>query len=99
MIKNDIDNFDKIAVRFTADWCGPCKQFAPTFDSVSNEFPELSVGTVNVGPEEGQALAQAYGILGIPAVIFLKKGQVIQLMAGNQPTEEVTKAFQKLKDA
>lgn len=100
MNKTFVDNFDKIAVRFTADWCGPCKQFAPTFDGVAeNEFPELSVGTVNVGTEEGQALAQAYGILGIPAVVFLKKGQVIHMMAGNQPTEEVTKAFQKLKDS
>lgn len=99
MTKESLTALEKVAVRFTADWCGPCKVFAPTFEKVAEEFKEdVSSVVINVGTEEGQALCQTYSVLGIPAVVFLRNGNVTNLMIGNQPTPEVQKAFQKLKD-
>lgn len=88
----------KKALRFTAEWCGPCKQFAPTCNTVAEEFPEIEYTVVNVGPDEGNALAQKYGVLGIPALVFLNDDEVVLTMAGNQPTPVVQAAFQTLKD-
>lgn len=100
MNKQQLNELEKVAVRFTADWCGPCKHFAPTFEAVAEEFKDdVSSVVVNVGTAEGQEICQAYGILGIPALVLLRKGNVVELMVGNQPTPEVQKLFQKLKDS
>lgn len=97
--KEILESLDKVAVRFTADWCGPCKHLAPTFDKVRDEFTDtISSMVVDVGLDEGKELCEVYGILGIPAVLFLKNGEVVSLMVGNQPTEEVRRRFQELKD-
>lgn len=99
LTKDDIAVLDKVAVRFTAEWCSPCKVFAPTFEKVAEEYKEdVSSMVINVGTSEGQDLAQAYGIHGIPAVAFLQKGQVSHLMIGNQSLETTKSEFEKLKN-
>ncbi|HEY0092514.1 MAG TPA: thioredoxin family protein [Flavobacterium sp.] len=90
---------NKEVIRFTADWCGPCKHFAPTFDKVSEEFKDsLKTTVADVGSLEGNDLARKYGILGIPAVVFLLDGEVVSVLGGNQPTQVVQEEFKKLQD-
>lgn len=99
MTKEELKKLDKVAIRFTADWCNPCKLFAPTFDKVAAEFQDsVSSVSINVGTTEGQDLAKEYGVLGIPAVVFVKQGNFFNNMAGNQPTEVVRKKFEELKN-
>ncbi|MBQ7384430.1 MAG: thioredoxin [Clostridia bacterium] len=80
IIKLTEENFDTeilkdgvvAVVDFYADWCGPCKMFAPVFEELANEKEDVVFGKVNV--DEAPALAQRFGVMSIPTVIVLKNG-------------------------
>lgn len=55
--------------RFTAEWCQPCKQFAPVFDRVV-EQNGLDAVVYDIETEEGMRKAQEYGVKSIPAVFI-----------------------------
>lgn len=75
------DNFDEtissgaVVVDFYADWCGPCKMFAPTFLEARNEY-EGRVSFVKVNVDDSRELAFRYKILSIPTIVFFKNGEV-----------------------
>jgi thioredoxin-like negative regulator of GroEL len=84
-----------LAIRFTADWCNPCKQFAPTFDAAAKDFPEVMKLVAPVG--EFGDLADDFEVRGIPCTVFIKDGQEVGRLNGSQPEEVVRKEFEKLK--
>ena len=55
---------------FSAPWCGPCRNFKPIMESVSNSIP---VRFVNV--DENPQLAAQYSVRSVPMLVFLKDGQ------------------------
>jgi len=69
--------------RFTAAWCGPCRQLAPIFEQFKTSFPNVSFETIDVdnSPEE----TQENFITSIPTVIFFKDGVAKQRFTGMQP--------------
>ena len=69
--------------RFTAAWCGPCRQLAPIFEQFKESFPNVSFETIDVdtSPEE----TQENFITSIPTVIFFKDGVAKQRFTGMQP--------------
>ena len=69
--------------RFTAAWCGPCRQLAPIFEQFKTSFPNVSFETIDVdtSPEE----TQENSITSIPTVIFFKDGGEKQRFTGMQP--------------
>lgn len=80
-VKITIDNFDEevlrstlpVIVDFYADWCGPCRMLAPELEAVAEELGNRAkVCKVNV--DEQGALANAYSVNAIPAVIVFKNG-------------------------
>ncbi|MEE8330974.1 MAG: thioredoxin [Acidimicrobiia bacterium] len=64
-----VDN-DVVLVDFWADWCGPCKSFAPTYNKVSTDHPEVVFGKVDT--EDQQELAQYFGIRSIPTLMIFR---------------------------
>ena len=67
-------------VDFWADWCGFCKQLAPIYDEVSENFPDILFAKVDVGVEMN--LAQKFGIQGIPAIKFFCFGKEVGSVTG-----------------
>ena len=69
--------------RFTAKWCGPCRQLAPAFDELANEFPNVSFETIDVdiSPEP----VQEYFITSVPTVIVEQDGKAVQRYVGLNP--------------
>ena len=69
--------------RFTAVWCGPCRQLAPIFEQFKSDFPNVSFETIDVdtSPEE----TQENFITSIPTVIFFKDDVAKQRFTGMQP--------------
>ncbi len=64
-----------VLVDFWADWCPPCKMIAPILEQISEEYDgKALVCKVNV--DENQSLAQKYGVMSIPTLIFFKDGEI-----------------------
>ena len=55
-----------------ASWCGPCRQFAPTYEAASEAHPDITFGSVNT--EEQQELSAAAGISSIPTLMAFRDG-------------------------
>jgi thioredoxin 1 len=55
---------------FSASWCGPCRNFKPIMESVSNSMP---VRFINV--DENPQLSAQYNVRSVPMLVFLKDGQ------------------------
>lgn len=72
-----VDNNDIVVVDFWAEWCGPCKSFAPIFEMVSENHPGITFGKINT--EEQTELAQAFQIRSIPTLMLFR--EQIQLFA------------------
>ena len=75
--KNDIP----VVVDFWAEWCGPCKMMAPTYEKVAAEL-EPQLRFLKVDTEAEQSLAAKYGIRSIPTLILFKNGAVTAQRAG-----------------
>jgi thioredoxin 1 len=68
------------AVKFTADWCGPCKKQQPNIDKMEQEFP--SVQFISVDSDVFPQLTRNYGIKALPTLVLIKDGAVIKQIVG-----------------
>lgn len=86
---------DKLSViDFWAPWCGPCLALGPTIDALSKEYEgKVNVGKVNV--DENPQLSVNYGITSIPAILFIKNGEVVDKQVGNASKSMFDKKIQQ----
>lgn len=80
---NTIKDNDIVVVDFWADWCGPCKMFAPTFEAASEKHPQVVFGKVDT--EAQQSLAGAAGIQSIPTLMIFRDGILLFSQPGALP--------------
>ena len=80
--------------RFTAVWCGPCRQLAPLFEQLQTSFPNVTFETIDVdnSPEE----TQQYMVTSVPTVIIEKDGEIIQRTVGLNPKTTYTNTIKSL---
>ncbi|KAI0883965.1 thioredoxin [Annulohypoxylon maeteangense] len=85
-----------VVTDFYADWCGPCKMIAPTFESLATKYTKpgkITFCKVNV--DNQQAIAQSHGVRAMPTFLIFKNGAVIETIQGANPpglTSAVEKA-------
>jgi thioredoxin 1 len=72
-----------LLVDFWASWCGPCRQFAPTYEAASEANPDITFGSVNT--EEERELASAAGISSIPTLMAFRDGILVFAQPGALP--------------
>ncbi len=76
------DNFEStvsqegiVIVDFWADWCGPCKRFAPVFEKAAEQHSDVTFAKVDT--EENQGLAAALQIMSIPTIMVFRDGILV----------------------
>ncbi len=93
---DELQKHDIAILDFWAPWCGPCKSFAPIFEKVSQEYPDILFGKVNT--EEEQAIAGHFQIRSIPTVMIMKEGIFVFNQAGMIPEDGLRDLIQQVID-
>jgi thioredoxin 1 len=78
-----VEESDILFVDFWASWCGPCRQFAPTYEAASEANPDVVFGSINT--EEEQGLAQAAQVSSIPTLMAFRDGILVFAQPGALP--------------
>ncbi len=89
--KEKVLNSDKLSViDFWAEWCGPCRAIGPVIEELATEYDgKVNIGKVNV--DHNPQISMDYGITSIPAILFVKGGQVVDKLVGAQPKANFVK--------
>ena len=78
-----------VVVDFTATWCPPCKQLAPVFERVAQNY-EGKAKFYKVDIDENVEVAAKYGVQTIPNLLFFKDGQVVDQSVGFIPEGQLS---------
>jgi thioredoxin 1 len=61
-----------VFIDFWAEWCGPCKRFAPVFEQASERYPDITFAKVDT--DDQRELSAKYGVTSIPTLVIYRDG-------------------------
>lgn len=83
-------------IALSADWCNPCKLFAPIYEKVAsaNNNKDLTFKKINIDDEP--TVAADLGVRGIPTVVIMKDGKKLAHLNGNLTETKLVEALSSL---
>ena len=94
--ENTVKDNDTVIVDFWAEWCGPYRGFAPTFEQASESNPDIVFGKVNT--EEQTQLAEAFGIRSIPTLMVFRDQVLLYSQPGALPGAALDDLIGQVRD-
>ncbi|WP_151525094.1 thioredoxin [Serinicoccus kebangsaanensis] len=86
---------DIVLVDWWAEWCGPCKMFAPHYEQASDKYDDVVFGKVDT--EDQQALASGAGISSIPTIMAFKEGVLVFRQSGALPARDLESVVDQVR--
>jgi thioredoxin 1 len=82
-------------IKFSAEWCAPCRMLEPIFAKVESTVTDVSFETVDI--DENPMRAQQMGVAAVPTIIIEKDGKVVDSLVGLQREAAILNAISKWK--
>ncbi|MFH1188191.1 MAG: thioredoxin [bacterium] len=85
-----------VLVDFWATWCGPCQVMGPIIEDLAKDFEGkgIKIGKINI--DENSEMAQKYGVMSIPNLIFFKDGKITEQLLGVQSKKTLEEKIKKM---
>ena len=89
-----INSNDTVLLDFWASWCGPCQQFAPVFEAMSESHPDIVFAKINT--EEQQEIAGHFQIRSIPTLMIFREQIIVFSQPGALPPAGLESIIEKV---
>ncbi|WP_296136230.1 thioredoxin [uncultured Tessaracoccus sp.] len=91
-----VEGNEIVLVDFWADWCGPCKRFAPIFEEASGKHEDVVFAKVDT--DDARDLAAALEIQSIPTIMGFRRGQLVFRQSGILSSKQVDSLVEQIRD-
>ena len=92
-LETSIQDYEILLIDFWAEWCGPCKMFAPVFESTAEKYPDFGFASCDTQAQE--EVAALFGIRSIPTLAIFKERVMVFQQAGALPAEALDDIIQQ----
>ena len=93
--RETIADNDIVLLDFWAEWCGPCRSFAPVFEKASDEHTDVVFGKIDT--EDQRELAGGFGITSIPTLAAFREGIMVFSQPGALPAPALEQVITAVK--
>lgn len=90
-----LDSELPVIVDFWAPWCMPCRMIAPALDRLAREYDGRAL-VAKVNTDENPEWAVKYGVQGIPTLLFVQGGEIVDRIVGVAPAGQIKQRLEQL---
>ncbi|MGJ9422647.1 thioredoxin [Aeromicrobium sp. CF3.5] len=95
-LDDTLDGTGITLIDWWAEWCGPCKQFAPVYEEASERYDDITFAKIDTEAE--QQLSAAVGISSIPTLMAFRDGVMVFQQAGALPGKALDELITAVRD-